>query len=101
VSDRPLNENMLGVLRVLAEADKPLPAAQIAHALGKRHGRPGNHGRGNTTRLMSPATRVTPAITALRKRGFIRFTERPDGLSGTADYITDEGRKALREADNT
>lgn len=57
----------------------------------------GNHGSGNVARAMSQATRVTPALTALRRRGLLTWCERRDGLSGSCDTPTTLGRERLRE----
>lgn len=59
--------------------------------------RHGNHGRGNVARRMSEATRVTPAITALRKRGLTRLVRRLDGRSGSSDILTPEGKARVRK----
>lgn len=58
----------------------------------------GRHGGGRPTmRRMSTATRVTPGITALRKRGLLDQVPRRDGLSGTADVLTKAGRERVQE----
>lgn len=73
----------------------------VAYWVMSRHrmrpSRHGNHGHGNVARAMAPATRVTPALTALRKRGLTQAWSRTDGLSGSADYMTPDGRKAVSE----
>lgn len=72
-------------------------AATIAHVVGREHAmrypRFSHHGK-----QLSTATRVTPGITALRKRGLIGMTRRPDGRSGTADSLTHLGYLRVRRA---
>jgi hypothetical protein len=83
------------------------PAASVAHHVQAVMGhemvppRHGNHGRGNVARRMNDAVRVTPAITALRAKGLITFGRRPDGMSGTADRLTAQGRARVAELRNT
>lgn len=48
-------------------------------------------------KAMSTATRVTPGIIALRKRGLIGLTRRPDGRSGSADSLTRLGYARIRQ----
>lgn len=95
---RPLNERMIRVLRFLDRADKPQTPNEIGHALGFRPGdaKSANLPHQNTTRTMGVAVHVTTSLTALRKRGLVYITRRPDGLSGTAYEITEEGSKAWR-----
>lgn len=73
----------------------------IAAAVDSEHWmkrpRGGNHGTGNVLRAMSLATRVTPGITALRKRELLTFGSRSDGLSGTCDHLTTAGQARVRE----
>lgn len=59
--------------------------------------RHGNHGHGNVARAMAPATRVTPALTALRNRGLLQAWGRMDGWSGSADYVTAKGQERVVE----
>lgn len=98
---------MVKILEVL-ETDADVQLAKggwVAHGLsaggialrigGLKLPRTGNHGSGNVSRQMSMATRVTPGITALRNRGLIQHAARPDQLSGSADKITEDGRRVL------
>lgn len=57
----------------------------------------GSNGHHNGMRRMSTATRVTPALTALRNRGLINLTTRRDWQSGTADAPTSAGWQRVRE----
>jgi len=49
----------------------------------------------HTGKRMGPANRVNFAVTALERRGLVRYARRPDGLSGGAYEITDAGLSAL------
>lgn len=98
------NERLDAVLLAVAELNEESSDATgnaIAYHVEARHPmaqpRHGNHGTGNVARAMSMATRVTPAITALRKRGLLTFWRRTDGLSGTADWLTEDGKKRVAE----
>lgn len=102
MSERPLTERMLGVLRVLdANRDRYGPQQmtpnEIGHRLGFTHGMHGDRYSHNGKR-MGAANRVNFALTALVRRGLIAWCPRRDGLSGTAYYITDEGVRALEES---
>lgn len=57
----------------------------------------GKAGRGNGLRRMSTATRVTPAIMGLRKRGLVVSERRLDGYSGGQDAPTEAGWARVRE----
>lgn len=76
-------------------------ASQVAMRINRTHQMEmagwGNNSRRNGLRRMSTATRVTPAITALRNRGLVRMCRRTDGYSGSADMTTPEGDERVRE----
>lgn len=57
-------------------------------------------GRGSGYRAFGPAQQIIPVLTSLRKRGLIGFGYRPDGLSGSAYSLTDEGYALLRNPDD-
>lgn len=57
----------------------------------------GKNSTRNGLRRMSTATRVTPAITALRKRGLLTHCSRRDDLSGSADTLTIAGIRRVKE----
>lgn len=103
-------ERLDAVLLAVAELDdeeRTAHAGAVADRVNRRHGMDlaamGRNGRCNGMRRMSTATRVTPAITALRNRGLLALTRRIDEMSGTADAPTREGWKRVRElrADTT
>jgi hypothetical protein len=98
-SDLSSAERLDAILLAVHECEeRGATAGYIAHAVAQRHPmanpRYSMRGRG---RQVSAATRVTPGITALRKRGLIGLAPRPDGLSGTADCLTPEGDTRVRE----
>jgi hypothetical protein len=90
---------MREVLAVLAREDRPMTGNEIGLAVNAKtiRGGRGQGGRGRGARTFGPAQQVIPVLTALRKRGLTTHAARPDGMSGTADRITDEGRAWLRE----
>lgn len=105
MAERELTDRMIGVLFVLAEErenggyNPALTGNDIALALGFQHGGrrrgSGAAGRGGWSGWMAPANRVIYTVNGLRKRGLVSFSHRPDGMSGTADRITDEGLTEL------
>ena len=48
-------------------------------------------GRGRGYRAFGGAQQIIPVLTALRQRGLIAQTSRPDGRSGVAYQLTDQG----------
>lgn len=92
---------MLEVLRALCGYVKGcyrpgMTPNDIAKACGLRRGQDKNrHARDG--RAMAPAQRVIFPLIALRKRGLVDMTRRPDGLSGTAYVLTDNGELFCRE----
>lgn len=54
------------------------------------------NGRGSGHRVFGSAQRVISPITALDRRGLIHPAPRPDGLSGIAYALTEDGRRILR-----
>jgi hypothetical protein len=86
-----MTDRMVDVLRVLVNAKPPgqLTPNEIGYALGfiKGNLRPTRNGK-----TQGPAQRVTGALTALASAGHVMRTRRPDGLSGSAFAVTDEGR---------
>jgi hypothetical protein len=105
MSDRPLAERQQQILVVLLEHGEVgyygMTANDIAYTLGfkdggRRHGN-GAAARGGWSGFMPPSNRVISSLRGLRDRGLVRLAARRDGLSGTADALTDEGRKVARE----
>jgi len=94
MSDRPLTPLMYDVLELLSKSREPMTGNQIGLGLGLRRGQ---RKRGPWSGPTGPAQRAIPALIGLRRRGLIRYARRVDGLSGTADRITDEGRQYLRD----
>lgn len=47
---------------------------------------------------MGGGSLITFTIQALERRGYVGWGSRPDGLSGTAYFITQAGRQALMHA---
>lgn len=74
-------------------------AAVVAHKVSGVHAMEQIEfsGRGNRGKVASAATRVTPGITALRRRGMLRYGQRSDGLSGGCDHLTTAGQARVRE----
>ena len=92
-----MTERMVGILRVLDNArqrnalnvlgaDYRMTPNHIATSLGLA----GKAGTGG-----APANRINFALTRLEHLGLVHYARRPDGLSGTAYYITEAGREAL------
>ena len=99
--DEPdITPRMAEVLRALLRATKPLTGNQIGTACGLRGGYNERTKSVHTThagKVQGPAQRVIGCLNALRKRGLIDFGSRPDGLSGTAYYLTPKGRAFCTE----
>lgn len=57
----------------------------------------GAAGRGGWAGVMAPSQRIIFPLTALRKRGLVYLCSRPDGMSGTAYGLTDEGKLEIAE----
>jgi broad specificity phosphatase PhoE len=76
-------------------------AGAVAQKVGSTHPMDlagwGKNGHSNGLRRMSLATRVTPGITALRRRGLLVYGERSDGMSGGCDHLTAAGQARVRE----
>lgn len=76
-------------------------ANQIAQECGYQphDAREGRSGRGEGSRVMSPAVHVTPQIAALRNRGLVDWAPRRDGRSGTAVGLSADGEDLLERAE--
>ena len=99
--DEPdITPRMAEVLRALVRANKPLTGNQIGTACGFRAGYNERTKSVHTThagKVQGPAQRVIGALNALRRRGLIDFSSRPDGLSGTAYTLTAKGKTFCRD----
>lgn len=106
--NRPLSDNMRGVLATLLQARAayldgrpgtrrgyPMTPNAIAMEMGITEG--GRRMRGPWSGNMAPAQRIISALTALTKRGLIEYASRPDERSGSAYRLSDEGLVRARE----
>lgn len=73
-------------------------AGAIANHIGREHPMESpNYSRRGRGRQVSTATRVTPGITVLRKRGLLQYRERMSGVSGGCDALTAAGSARVRD----
>lgn len=101
---RPLAQRQEDVLRALLTREREVERWQnqamtgneIGYALGFSNGMHGDRHTHNGRR-MGPAQRVISSLNGLKYRGLVTFGRRRDGLSGTAYYLTEEGRKLATE----
>lgn len=97
MADRPLTEKMRTVLKAMDKITteaRPKPPNQIAYEAypGRKWALSHNGKR------MGGGSQITFTLQALQRRGYIHWAfGRTDGLSGTAYYITPEGRAALSD----
>lgn len=94
MSERPLAARQVDILLLLDEQGGAWTANQIGIALGYPRSQ---RRRGPWSGYQAPSQQVVPAIVGLRRRKLLTHAERPDGLSGTADRITEAGRAKARE----
>jgi len=82
------------VLRAMSR--KPLTPNQIGYRAGAKQvfGTGSGSGRGSGHRAFGAAQQIIPVLTSLRRRGLIAMTSRPDGMSGTAYFLTEAGERA-------
>jgi hypothetical protein len=95
VAERPLTDLQRRVLLALLARDpNPMTGNELGLAVRAARVR---RGGGTWSGYQGPAQRIIPVITSLRRRGLIWHVRRPDGLSGTADVLTEAGRAVARE----
>lgn len=111
--NRPLSDNMQGVLKMLLKIHGgerwyapcdfhryPATPNEIAIEMGIHEGGR-RHGNGAAIRSwsghMAPAQRIISGLTGLRYRGLISLESRPDKRMGSAYALTFEGFERARE----
>lgn len=94
MSDRPLAPRQVDILLLMEREGGSWTANQLGIALGYPRSR--RH-RGPWSGPQAPSQQVVPAIVGLRRRGLLAFAGRDDGLTGTADTLTESGRAKARE----
>jgi len=91
----------LRVLRAMRDLEEQRAQPHTPNEIGWRagaktiEGSGRGSGRGSGHRVFGKAQQIIPVLTSLRARGLIALRSRPDGWSGTAYELTDEGRAAL------
>lgn len=81
----------------LADELKDPTGSEIAYRVWLAHPIRRPRSGGDPSLEMSDETRITPAMTALRRHGLIGTTSRTDGLSGSGDWPTERGRARIAE----
>lgn len=89
-----LTPRQVAILELLYESDAPMTANTIGHKLGLD----GYDIRTRDARVMGPAQRVIGSLNGLRNvKGLVTLGPRPDGLTGTAYMLTEEGERYFKE----
>lgn len=91
-----MTDRMIQILRALEAEGEAMSCNAIGLALGFDHGMHGNR-LSHSGKRMGPANRVNFAVSRLDALGLVRLGSRPDGLSGTAYSITQDGRDFLAD----
>jgi len=94
MKDSPFTDLQARLLDALEEAGATsyttaLPPAHIASLMGLHQGP--KRVRGPWSGTQNPAQYIIAPLSSLRTRGLVAMAPRPDGLSGTAYYITSAG----------
>jgi hypothetical protein len=84
-------------LLVFLNADGPLTGNEVGMGMVRLgHVIPSNRRHSHNGKYMGEGSMVAPVLTSLRRRGLTRGAPRPDGLSGSADVLTDAGAAVAR-----
>lgn len=83
------------ILAHLVVKDRPRSPNEVGYAVAAHMPVAQPFDRGAAVRRQGPGTTLAPSLRALERRGLVRSTQRPDGLTGVAYEITASGRKAL------